>query len=144
MMCQGSAFDPTKAGSTAKATGKPMMKRRYGSVQFTGSTYKDKVCLMKDDWCANDFEFFVASTAQNLNASNGLGETLDGILGLSRSTASAAFKYTPQATITSKMKDPRFSFYLKTFKTEYNKEIDPLRKFPKSMIDFGAPDTNKM
>lgn len=79
-----------------------------------------------------------------MNASNGLGETLDGILGLSRSSAPAGFKYLPQATITSKMKDPRFSFYLKTFLTDYNKIIDPNKKFPKSMIDFGAPDANKM
>lgn len=45
MMCQGAAYDPKAPGSNAKATGKTM-KRRYGSVQFTGSTYTDKVCLM--------------------------------------------------------------------------------------------------
>lgn len=83
MMCQGLSFDPNAAGSTAKATGK-QMNRLYGSVKFSGSTYKDKVCLKKNDWCANNFEFFVASTAENLNASNGLGTKLDGILGLSR------------------------------------------------------------
>lgn len=110
------------------------MQRTYGSVKFKGTTWKDKVCV-SDKWCRNDFEFFVASTQEGQNGSPGLGNTIDGIMGMARPIVPPGFRYELGPSFPQSMSKPKFNFHLAT-KSKKNGGT--------SFVDFGNPVSGNM
>lgn len=110
------------------------MQRTYGSVQFKGTTWKDKVCV-SDKWCRNDFEFFVAQTQEGQNGSPGLGNKIDGIMGMARPIVPPGFRYELGPSFPQSMSKPKFNFHLAT-KSKKNGGT--------SFVDFGNPVAGNM
>ena len=109
-ICKGNTFDPVQSGSY-RGEQRHVEARTYGSVSFKGYTWKDKVCVSKS-WCANDFEFFVANAQTGENGSPGLGEEIDGIMGMARPLIPKGFNYELGPSFVQTMSTPKFNFHL--------------------------------
>ena len=81
--CAGDKFNAEISGEREKVTKKS--ERKYGSVIFWGSEYRDKVCLVQnEEACENMFRFFLIEKSKARHHYKGIREPIDGIMGLSR------------------------------------------------------------
>ena len=75
--CEGNVYDPASSQGTPIQVNANISVREYGSASLSGYEYLDKVCINLSA-CLDSFEYFLISKQQ------GIGEPIDGILGLSR------------------------------------------------------------
>ena len=81
--CAGDKFNADISGVKEPVTKRS--ERKYGSVIFWGSEYRDKVCLVDSpDACEDKFRFFLIEKSKARHHYKGILEPVDGIMGLSR------------------------------------------------------------